>query len=290
MQKKDAYQINKNLERATSSFLENTLPIFLPVRDVKRTKANKIFLSNDRVLFVESLFGGVEIRGRLLGQNHKDILEMLLCQKKILIKSDNSIAVSFGRYKFLQSLGWSTGNYKWLEHRIKEIRDFNFAITYFNNEGKRVEIGGFGIIETYKFEEDGKMSIKFTKEFTEFYRKENLLDYSSYAPKIAKLDSPFVKAVVREMLKHKNYQIYFKNFIKNYNLDYLISEREIRNFKKILKQEDTKKMLKDEFNISIAAKNRDVLISISRDNSKVIMLENKENGYFKKIETPPEID
>jgi len=276
----DIKKREENLQRATSSLLENSLPIFLPVKNIHKTKAQKIF-DTYNCLKLKTSFGSIKINGQILGQNHKDILETLLCQEKFIIKKDNSIGVNFGRYKFLQDLGRSTGNYKWLEERIKEIRNFNFAVEYTDKNGERIIYGGFGIIDKYKFEENGTMSIKFTEEFSNFYRKENLLDYNSYVSKISKLKEPFIKALVREMLKHKQYKIYFKTFIKNYNLQEVISEREIRKFKEKLKNQNCINDLNNLFNIKIDISNHnDILIEIIRDNKKVHLLENNKNRYF----------
>jgi hypothetical protein len=276
----------ENLRRATSSLLENSMPIFLPVKNLHKTKANTIFKENNGSLSIKTAFGEIEIRGRILGQNHKDILETMLCQTKFIISKDNSLGVNFGRYKFLQDIGRSTGNYKWLEERIKEIRDFNFAITYTNKDGIEVKTGGFGIIDKYRFEENGTMSIKFTSEFTDFYREENLLAYNSYVSKISALKEPFVKALVREMIKHKNYSIYFDTFIDNYNLKFVISEREIRKFKEKILEKNTRRDLQELFNINIELKNnKDLLISINRDNDSVSILENNSSCYITKSGT-----
>jgi hypothetical protein len=274
----DIIKREDNLRRATSSLLENSLPLFLPVRNIHKTKAQKIFNKYGR-LNIKTNFGIVEINGQILGQNHKDILETILCQDKFLVSQDNAIAVNFGRYKFLQSLGRSTGNYAWLEDRIREIRNFNFAIGYINKNKEQVIYGGFGIIDKYRFESDGTMSIKFTKEFSTFYRKENLLQYQEYVPLIAKIKEPFIKALVREMIKHKNYSIYFSTFIDNYNLKEIVGRNEIFEFKKKLKSIEYQEELYNNFNISIKLDTKDILISIERDNSKVCLLENNSKNY-----------
>jgi len=268
-----------NLSRATSSFLENTLPIFLPVSNIGNTKAHKEFMKNNGSLIVKSPFGIIEIRGRLLGQNHKDILEMLLCQTKSLVQSDNSISVNFGRYKFLKNIKKNVTSYDWLEDKIKEIRDFNFGIEYIDKNGKIVQHGGFGIIDQYKFLDNKTMSIKFTKEFTEFYKMENLLDYGSYVSKIAALEEPFLKALVREMIKHQKYQINFNTFIENYNLNNLLSGRAIYKFKELLLKDDVKDTLLKQFNIIVKNVGEEILIAIKRDNSKVCVLINNKSSF-----------
>ncbi len=275
-----------NLKRATSSLLENSLPIFLPVKNIHKTKAHALFSKNNGSLKIETVFGVVEIRGRILGQNHKDILEMLLCQTKIGIIEDDSISVNFKRYGFLQKIGRSTGNYTWLEDRIKEIRDFSFGIVYYDKDGKKVEVGGFGIIDKYRFEDNKTLSVKFTAEFTNFYRAENTLEYAKYVPKIAKMKEPFLKALVREMLKHKDYKIHFSKLIENFAFTELLSKDEIGKYRKLLRSEEHKQYLFEKFNISVEDREtHDFLISIKRDNSAVALLENNENGYMTKSES-----
>lgn len=271
----------ENLKRATSSFLENSLPIFLPVKNIHLTTASKIFQENNGSLKIKTKFGEIEIRGRILGQNHKDILEMLLSQTKKLVPSDDSISVTFGRYAFLQELGRSTGNYKWLEDRIKEIRDFNFAVIYYDKNNQRVEQGGFGIIDQYRFNENGTMSVKFKKEFVEFYRRENLLAYGKYVPLISKIKEPFLKAVIREMLKHKNHKILFSTLVENFSFHQIFGKNEITKFRKILGDKNHQEYLLKNFNISIEKRGSyDFLISIFRDNQIVCLLENKKEAYL----------
>ena len=272
----------ENLKKATSSLMELIFPIFLPVKNIHKSTAQKIFNKNNGSLIISSVFGGVEIRGRLLAQNHKDILEALLCQETSLVRRDDSISVNFGRYKFLKEIGRSTGNYLWLEEKIKQIRDFNFGLIFYRKDGTREVIGGFGIIDTYRFESDGTMSVKFTKEFADFYRQENLLHYGKYVPKIAKIKEPFLKGIVRYMLQSENWSILFSKIIENYQLKNLVARNEISSYRNLLRDESNRKMLKDDFNIVVEDHGAtDFKISINRDNSVVQFLQNNKNPIVK---------
>ena len=108
---------------------------------------------------------------------------------------------------------------------------------------------------------------------------ENLLDYGSYVSKIAALEEPFLKALVREMIKHQKYQINFNTFIENYNLNNLLSGRAIRRFKEILLKDDIKDVLLKQFNIIVKNVGAEILISTKRDNSKVCVLINNKSSF-----------
>ena len=84
----------EDLNQACSTILENHATIFLPYKRLDRTKIQKEFYENNQKLEVDSnLFDKIEIQGRLLGQDHKDILEILLSSKKRFDKINKSFKV-----------------------------------------------------------------------------------------------------------------------------------------------------------------------------------------------------
>jgi hypothetical protein len=229
----------ENIQRAVSSIIENYLPIFMPVTKLHQNKVYKIFRENNNVLKLKTHFGTLEIRNRILTQQHKDILEHLLSENKMFLKEDQSMYVDIdSRYKFLKSMGQSPTKYVWLEENIKQIKDMSLIVEFDNNE--KTERYSFDIIDSYKFRLDKKtgkekLSIKFSQEFTAFYLDNNLLDYKKHIGEIANLKTPFLKSLVRYMLIHKQHQINVNTFIENMGYHTIVSQREIYNFKKQLK-------------------------------------------------------
>jgi len=170
---------SENIQRACSSIMENFLPIFLPFNQIRKNNPiYKEFTKNDNRLEIKSAYGIVELRNRLLTQQHKDILEAILKYKKIFIKNERAMVVEIdSRYDILKTMGISTTNYKYLEEKLKELEDFSISILSQNDEKK--ESTQFGIISVIKIVEDKvkkrmNIKIKFTAEFTAFYMDSNL--------------------------------------------------------------------------------------------------------------------
>ncbi len=236
-----------NIQRACTSLLENYLPIFLPY---ERLKSNNLifkeFEKNGQILKRKTKYGELEIRNRLLTQVHKDILESILLNKKIAIKSEDCFAIEVqSAYHLLKILG-KTYKQDYLIERIKEIQDMTIYTKYNTNQGEIQE--SFKIISQIKIEEAlkgkaKKIKIKFTKEFSAFYTDNSLADYREKIKLIAHLPTAFLKSIARYMLLHKSHQINIDTFTKNLGYDTLFSEkllyvkkREIKKYQKNLKK------------------------------------------------------
>jgi hypothetical protein len=127
----------ENIDRATSSVVENVIAIFLPFKRIDKTHIYRKFIENGQVLEIENgLFDKVEIRGRLLGQGHKDILEALLTLPKTYSKKDKNFRIRTTAYELTKRLGRNIGKKKWVIDRLKEIADCRINIYFKNGSGE----------------------------------------------------------------------------------------------------------------------------------------------------------
>jgi len=283
----------ENIDKATSTVIENSISIFLPFKRLDKTDIQKKFYENNQVLEItNNLFDKVEIRGRLLGQGHKDILEVLLTSPKIYSKKEKRFKIKETATKLTKRLGRNIGKKQWLIQQLKEIAECRINIYFKDANGEDVDFN-FTFIENITNINDNELTIYFTQSYTYFLANTELLDYSKYVDDIIALDkmcsiwskeeklsrninADFLKAIVRYMLQHngKNNQIRISRLIKKLNLNTLISKEQLKKILADLKRPKVQQYLKEKFGISLTA-NGTTLTFNELQNKKHYFIENK---------------
>lgn len=289
-----------NIARAVTSVLENSVSIFLPYKRVDLSKVHATFIENDRTLEIKNeLFEKVEIKGRLLGQIHKDVLEAILSTKKTFDPEDTYFKVRTTAYKLLQKMHKDTSDKQWLLKQIEHISQSRVKIYYtdtINEKGK--ETFDFAFISSIRTMADGKnLEINFTKEYTYFLALNELVDYRVYIDDIMSLkkdiqriereikqeekvkfknggiNQEFIKAVVRYLLTHngKNSQIRINNLIEKLNLEKVMSDSEVSSAVTDLKRPKIKKLLEEKFGITLTKEDKTITFNILKDKSKQLL-------------------
>ncbi len=248
-----------DISRATTSILENTLQIFLPFKRIDKTDIFKKFIQNNQILEIETQhLEKVFIRGRLLGQLHKDILEVLMFQKKYFSMSGKNFKIKTTAYEITKKLGKNIGKKEYILEKIKEISDCSIELRSSNNSTIL-----FNFIDNISID-GNEIIIEFTKAYTYFLSSTNLLDYSKYLDSILEISSlktkekqramntEFIKSVVRYLLTNngKNSQISINNLTKKLNLESIMSNREINECLLDLKRPEVQEFLKENFGIT----------------------------------------
>ena len=250
-----------NINRACSSLLENSSSIFLPFKRIENSDIHKRFIKSNQVLELEhNLFGRLQVRARLLGQIHKDILEVLLTGEKVFNKNDRRFSVEMSAYQILKRLGVTTSNKEWLSNKINEIAECR--IRFINDDGDDFS---FDFIDTVtgitKKDENGNaiksgektIKVVFSEAYTAFLARTEILDYSNYIDDIVSIDNTFVKAVVRYMLINngKDSKIKITNLIDKLQTDKIMSHIELERNVKLLKSIEIQELLKIKFGITL---------------------------------------
>ncbi|GEM_PF-4350607 len=285
----------ENFAQATAAYIENILPIFIPVRNVRKAKIIDFFNKNG-MLKIETFFGSVQVKRVLLTQQHKRILENLLAEPKQRL-NDGSFYIEIERYNFLKKIGATPTNYNWLEEKITDLRSATIELSWTDQEDNK-QTFGFGIIEEYKYTEEvkegkggrgrpiKKMKIKFTRAYTMLYRNYDLLNYRSMLPLLNRLRNPFLEGLITYLFLHKKQDIYFSTFVKNSGLDSILEERMINDHKNSLGELETIKSL-EPFGILIDNKDpNDPLIMYKRPDG-VYFLEQNQNLQPKNLQIKP---
>ena len=280
----------ENIDRATSTVLENSISIFLPFKRIDKTDIYKKFMKNNQILELNNnLFDKVEIRGRLLGQGHKDILEILLSSQKIYSKKDKRFKIKITAYELTKKLGRNLGKKKWIIQQLKEISESRINI-YFKDKDKNVDFN-FGFIDSIAGINENELIINFTQSYTYFLAQTELLDYSKYVDDIIRIDNftkqltkklklkihninaDFIKAVVRYMLQHngKNSQIKINNLIEKLNLNNLISKEQLNDCLTDLRRSEVQTYLQEKFGITITSNNQTITFNTPKDKKHYII-------------------
>jgi len=250
----------ENLDRACSTVIENSTAIFLPHKRLDKSSVQKKFYEQNQILEIKSdLFNKVEIRGRLLCQTHKDILEILLTSPKTYNEEKKTFSVKVTAYHVLKRLGKYTSNKKWLSQKLSEIAECRIEIEFQDNTKKSRRFN-FGFIETISKEDEKEFTIRFLSTYSYFMAKNEMIDYSNHVENILQIKNPFISSIVRYMLTHKgnNSQISIDNLIKKLNFKNLISKEQLKDNITELKREKTQQMLEEKFGIILTNKKQTI--------------------------------
>lgn len=203
------FNVVEKIEKSTTTVAELRVPIFAPVKKLSGNSVTaREFKKNGGIRKIETSWGRVEIRGRkLLTQVHRDLLDCIYTHATDVIRLHNgNISIVFSQTKILKeysseegSSSWQTQT-KWLKEKIKEIRDI--TINYENNRGDHSD---FNIISNLDYSEEHSLySITLDERYLRFYEKELSISYKKELPKLLKVDSALIKAIIRWLFTHKD--------------------------------------------------------------------------------------
>lgn len=189
------------IEKSTASVTELRLPIFTPVQKLSGNSATaKEFKKNGGIRTIKTEWGKVEIRGRtLLTQVHRDILDCIYTHaSKIEEIEGGMILIKFiptkilKEYKPDKSSLWSSKT-SWLKSKLKEIKDTNIGY-----EDIYENSFDFNIISNMGYRnEDKTYAIVLDPGYLKFYKNELTINYKKELPKLLKVKSASIRAVVR---------------------------------------------------------------------------------------------
>lgn len=270
----------ENIDRACSTFLENNMAIFLPYKRIDKTDIQPYFFKNNQVLQISTdnnHFSMVEIHGRLLGQTHKDILEILLSLDKSYSQKNKAFSVTTNIASITKLWMKNYGRKKWIISKIKEIADCSINLYFKTDNNKQIDFKMNFISSSIAI--DGKnITVNFTQEYTYFMAKTELLDYSLFVPDIVRLDNDFTKAIVRFILKDNGVNTRYKleTILQKLNYRKLMSSIELVREIKIFKSPKIQKILKNKFGIYLSKNDETINFDISLIDKKRYFIKPKE--------------
>lgn len=241
MVQKNLFQtVEDVIKYSTSSVEELRVPIYAPVKQLPpQSVAAKDFKKNNNVRIIQTKWGHVEIRNRLLTQTHKDIMDLIFTyHKKRKRLEDGTIALYFSQseisriYNKDEENENKSKNLKWFRQKMDEISDCR--IQYKDNEGNEID---FRIILKKAFSSTENLyGIVLDPNYVEFYEKGLSVNYSSKIPDLISVDSPLVKSIIRFFFTHKAINLSLENVLMTVGFPFPASTRTLQTAKKTLRE------------------------------------------------------
>ena len=234
--------VEDKIKYSTSSVEELRVPIYAPVKQLPpQSKAAKDFKINNNVRIIETKWGHVEIRNRLLTQTHKDIMDLIFTyNKQVRRLEDGSIALYFSQSEISKFYNIGNGentsnkskNLKWFRQKLDEIADCR--IQYKDNSGNEID---FRVILKKAFSvKENLYGIVLDSNYVEFYEGGLSVNYSSKIPDLISIESPLVKSIIRFFFTHKAINLSLENILQTVGFPLPASVRTLQTVKKTLRE------------------------------------------------------
>jgi hypothetical protein len=202
------FDVVSKIEQSTASVTELRVPIFAPVQKLSGNSTTaQAFKKSGGIRVIETSWGKVEIRGRkLLTQVHRDLLDCVYTHaSNIQHKDDGDVAMLFSQGKILREYSADKSesfetNTKWLREKIEEIRDVTVK---FEDGSKRS--ADFNLIKYLDYDDEASSyCITLDRRYLRFYEQELSIGYKRELPKLLKVDSALIRALIRWFFTHKD--------------------------------------------------------------------------------------
>lgn len=193
--------IVSKFEKTNTSVEELRTGIWAPVSKVSSVM-KKNFEALKRQKVVKTSWGEVVVKGNILTQAHRDLLDCILAVRtntKELPSGD--VAVYFNRTDALKKYGDEEGkNHKWLKEKLTEIQ--TTAIELKDKAGNFYQ---FNILKLTAYSEnENSYGIVFTSEYRKYIEGQLTIGYLDELNKLMKIESALLKSIIRFFWTHKD--------------------------------------------------------------------------------------
>lgn len=239
-------QLEIKIDSSTNILDDMRVSPFLPLSKISRnTTTYKKFIENKNVLVRVTPWGKIQIRNRLLTQNHKDLLNAIYVLGNInhskRMDNEGRIIILFSKYELLKKMNLvdSGTNYKMIDDMLSEIKD----IVIDRLEGNdRIGIS-YNIIDDKGFNENGEYGITLSKVYSKLYVSNWTVNLTKRIDELIKIKgegSGIIKSIIDHFITHeasdeKRVYISLEKIINviNYPVD---TAKQLSQFKSTLKK------------------------------------------------------
>ena len=289
----------------TSTKFENFLGLFLPSKNITKSRIYKTFLENNQQYILrDDLFMRITITGRLLTQKHKDILECIFTNIKgngefNLYKDKAICQIVMSPYNLRKSYTTMSGNetkINWIYEKLTEISNCGVELHFKNNDEKFY----FTFIDSIYQKSDKLIVINFSQAYTYFLAKTLLLEYTDYVKPLLEFSdfckkeiNPIralkrevhtepIKAILRYMLTHKgnNSQYKLDSIFEQLQFEKTLSKRQLSEIKQDLKETKIQDFLIQNFGITLTNNNETLSYNQSITNKAKSILPPQQKDIF----------
>ncbi|MDQ7060956.1 MAG: hypothetical protein Q9M43_07350 [Sulfurimonas sp.] len=202
---KDTGQLSlfETFKTSNATVTELRVGIFAPITQITATSAiQKAFIEAGRVRKVETAWGSVQIKGNILTQIHRDVIDAIFSTATYSeTTSKGNIALFFSGYEVQEFLGRkSKTNNTWLKKKLDQIKTTNVEFT-----DKTGNTHDFNLTDSggYSVKKDSFV-IVFTEGYMNFFQKQVSVNYKNEMKKLMDVGDALIKAMIRFFFTHAN--------------------------------------------------------------------------------------
>lgn len=222
------------IQETTCSVQEIRLPIFAPIKKINPKSAiYDDFINNKRIRIIKTKWGEVKIKGFLLTQVHKDLLDLIVLNADSKnITDDNRLLIQFNVTKVLKNYGDKGCNYKWFKTMLDELMG---SVIYLHSNNEKGY--AFHIISAIKYDDKKEfVGVLLSSEYLQFYKDNFAINYNKEVLNIINIKGSILKSVVRFFLSHSAINIKVDDLFEAIGIKVDKKDRFYRHIKQILKE------------------------------------------------------
>ena len=196
------FDVVQKFEKTLTTANELRTGIFAPIDKISaNSKTYKDFIANNRKRSLETSWGKTIVKGNILTQTHRDLLDCIIAgAKEIKELEGGGIAVYFSTTDILKSYsGKINTNTKWLKDKLDEIQ--NSSIEFKQN--KTQDYYSFSIIDSHAYStRHNSFGLVLTPAYRKFFEEQLTVNYKKELPKLLKVKSALLRSIIRFFWSH----------------------------------------------------------------------------------------
>jgi len=196
------FDVIRKFEKTLTTANELRTGIFAPIDKISaNSKTYKDFIANNRKRSLETSWGKTIIKGNILTQTHRDLLDCIIADaKEVKELEGGAIAVYFSTTEVLKSYSGKTNtNTKWLKDKLDEIQNSSIEFKQNNTD----DYYSFSIIDSHAFStKHNSFGLVFTPAYRKFFEEQLTINYKKELPKLLKVKSALLKSIIRFFWTH----------------------------------------------------------------------------------------
>ncbi|MDF1878387.1 hypothetical protein JHD46_01895 [Sulfurimonas sp. SAG-AH-194-C20] len=196
------FDVVHKFEKTLTTANELRTGIFAPIDKISaNSKTYKDFIENGRKRTIETSWGKTIVKGNILTQTHRDLLDCIIAgAKEIKELEGGAIAVYFSTTDILKSYsGKVNTNTRWLKDKLDEVQ--NSSIEFKQNNTK--DYYSFSIIDSHAFStKHNSFGLVLTPAYRKFFEEQLTVNYKKELPKLLKVKSALLRAIIRFFWSH----------------------------------------------------------------------------------------
>jgi len=196
------FDVVQKFEKTLTTANELRTGIFAPIDKISaNSKTYKDFIANSRKRSIETSWGKTIVKGNILTQTHRDLLDCIITgAKEIKELEGGAIAVYFSTTDILKSYsGKVNTNTKWLKDKLDEIQ--NSSIEFKQNNTQ--DYYSFSIIDSHAYStKHNSFGLVLTPAYRKFFEEQLTVNYKKELPKLLQVKSALLRSIIRFFWSH----------------------------------------------------------------------------------------